>query len=334
MKFPLLLILVFSILVPEVTNGQIFPLYQRPQLELTAYQKLYAGNLVKNTQNFQIKGNVKSATITLISATNTDSAYNTEKNRYGIKSSIEIHKYDFLPNNNLHTYEVKSGHEYFNNYQIDTATEITIYHFNERTQQLMSILKTNFSRSNDKRFTETNFDNSGFKESLYYYGNSPQEKELYHTETCSWNKKRTVVRCNYNYIKPALGKGHNKYNYRAQSHIKHSYSDIVLIKKDPAKKSILITTFDKQGNIISVLSDSPKYGLIKGAPQNYTISYEYNENNELKSVQAKGSNQILIYDNNITTFEYNNYDQQGNWQEITIRKEGVELKYKRTITYY
>lgn len=325
--------LIVLLLLSEILYAQMLPsstFYQRPERTLTDYQKLYAENLVENTQNYRLKGKVKSVSISLISSSHKDTVLEHEEHGKGIENTVEIHKYDFLPNNILQTSELLLVHKYPNQARIDSSIQITNYYFNEDKSRLIQILKTTFNRHNDKRFTETNFDNKGFQISQYYYGKGPREREMYHTETFHWNKKRTVVHRNYNYVSPSLGKGHKRHSYRGESYKRPFYNNRILVEH----KHLITTTthFDANGNIISLTSND--LNIRSSLPDSYNFTYTYNDNNELLSIQNNGSTRHQMYDKTVTTFKYDNYDDQDNWQEMTISSSNSEKKYKRTITYY
>lgn len=328
-----ILTLSILLLLSEALYPQMLPsstLYQRPEQTLTDYQKLYAENLVENTQNYRLKGKVKSVSISLISSSQNDTVLEHKVHGKGIENTVEIHRYDFLPNNFLQTSELLLVHKYPNQARIDSSIRITNYYFNEDNSRLTQILKTTFNRTNDKRFTETNFDNKGFQISQYYYGKSHREREMYHTETFHWNEKRTVVHRNYNYVSPSLGKGHKRHTYRGESYKRPFYKNRILVEH---KHLITVTThFDANGNIISLTSND--LNIRSSLPDCYNFTYTYNDNNELLSVQNNGSMRHKIYDNDVTTFQYDNYDAQGNWQEMPINYSNSEKKYKRTIIYY
>lgn len=334
------LTLLIAILFIDLAYAQHLVSYQRPEIALTEYQQLYAENLVQNTKTYQLKGNVKLVTITLLDR-DLDSLTFTSK--YGrlkeIKSYFEIYKFQFLPNKKLQTYEVKYWErERFenaiNNPKIDTITKITSYYFNEENDKLLKIMN---SHSDSYGFhgettKEKYFDSLGFlKQEISFNIQVSKGKQMFWTIKYEWNQQRDKLKRNS-----------NNYGYREDEQKTFSFKDesyekathLGVIKTD---EEYCITGFDMQGNIISVGCYEPDIRSLP--PNNYNISYKYNENNELIEISKNGSEPTGFFNNKKTVFTYGNYDKYGNWQEMTISTTDdngkyTKLKYKREISYY
>lgn len=342
-KMKTALTLLITVLFVDLVSAQNLIFYQRPQLSLTEYQQLYAENLVQDTKTYQLKGNVKSVTITLLDR-NVDTFTYKEEERYNIKSLYEAYKFEFLPNKKLQTYEQKLEQEYkYNEYQNYVPSnrkyiKTTTYYFDGENNKLLKIKETNGDLTGIST-TEKDFDSLGFlKQEVAYSIAFEAKKQMYHTKNYKWNKQRNTVNYhfNYHYLNNEVEQG--KLSFKGESYEKAVYTDTIIGKgKEDFFGSFSTTMFDERGNIIALTSYDP---VIKSSlPNSYNFSYKYNENNELTEVLKNGSTFTTIYSNQITTFQYDNYDEHGNWQEMIINTSDAngrytKLKYKREISYY
>lgn len=334
------LALLVIILVIDLVSAQNLVFYQRPEYALSEYQKFYAENLEKSTKTFQLKGNVKSVTIMLVDRNYDSASYKSAKIEE-IKNYFESYKFDFLPNNKLQTYESKRAKEYNENTiyipKIDTTTRIINYYFDEENYKLLKIIENHFDSYgfHGKTTTETDFDSTGFlnMETVFNIRNN-SEKNIYYVKKYVWNKQRNAVNFYFNYYSPDREE-QGKLSFKGKSYKRISYTDTT-IGTDSFMTGESIT-FDKNGNI--VLERSFEEDIRSSLPNNYTISYKYNEDNELIEILKNGSFTLGFYHNEKTTFQYDNFDAHGNWREITIittddNGRFSELKYNRDILYY
>ena len=332
--------LLVIILVVDLVSAQNLVFYQRPEYTFSEYQNFYAENLGKSTETYQLKGNVKSVTIMLVDRTFDSASYKSAKMEE-IKNYFETYKFEFLSTNKLQTYESKIGKEYYENTiyvpKIDTTTEITNYFFTEDNYKLLKIIKTHFDSYgfHGKTTTEKDFDSTGFlnQETAFNIRNS-SNKNIYYVKKYVWNKQRNAVDFYFNYYSPDKVE-QGKLSFKGMSYKRISYTDTTI------GTGFFITgesiTFDKNGNI--VLITSFEEDMRSSLPNNYTISYKYNEDNELIEILKNGSFTLGFYHNEKTTFQYDNFDSHGNWREITIittddNGRFSELKYNRDILYY
>ncbi|PKP24204.1 MAG: hypothetical protein CVU03_13405 [Bacteroidetes bacterium HGW-Bacteroidetes-2] len=333
------LALLIVIFFTDLVSAQNLIFYQRPQLSLTEYQQLYAENLVTDTKASQLKGNVKSVTVTLLDR-NVDTLTYKEEERYNIKSLYETYKFEFLPNKKLQTYEEKLEREYkYNEYQNYTPSnskyiKTTTYYFDEENNKLLKIKETNGNST-----TEKDFDSLGFlKQEVNYRIGIKEKKQMYQTKNYDWNKQRNTVNYlfNYHYLNKEVEQG--KLSFKGESYEKTLYTDTIIGKgKEYFFGSSSTTMFDEKGNIIAQTSYEPD--IRSSLPNNYNFSYKYNKDNELTEILKNGTTRSKFYFNQITTFQYDNYDEYGNWQEMTINTSDAngkytKLKYKREILYY
>lgn len=337
------LTLLVIIFVSDLVSAQNRVLYQRPEYALTEYQKLYAENHIIEAQRLQLKGNVKSITITLLERDSDSLTYKTSRlNEY--KNYFEIYKFDFLPNLKLQMFKLQSGREYHENTgynpKIDTTTQIKNYVFDDENNRLLKIIEKSYDAYgfHGKSTTEKDFDSLGFlQQETAFNIQVSRGKQMYYLKTYKWNKQRDIMNYEFNYYSDKKEQG--KSSFKGENYKRIIVTDTVL-HENRERISFggnMSTFFDKRGNIISITSYEPD--IRSSLPNDYTFTYKYNDDNELIEIAKIGSVPTRIFNNEKTVFLYNNYDEFGNWQEMTIKttddnKKYTILKYKREILYY
>lgn len=337
------LILLITILTSDLVFAQNLMFLQRPTYRLTEYQNLYAGNFIKETQAYQLNGNVKSVTTTLLERKCDPLTYKTSRLNE-IINYFEIYEFNFSTNQKLRMYKVQSGQEYCEstgyNPKIDTITTIKNYIFDDENNKLLKIVEYSYDSHgfHGKSTTEKDFDSLGFlKQENSFRVQASSGKEMFYLKTYKWNKQRNVMNYQFNYYSDKEEQG--KSSFKSENYEKAFYTDTVLSINTGNNflEGNMSTFFDKRGNIILETSYEPDIRSM--LPNNYTFTYKYNDSNELLEISKSGSEPTRLFNNEKTVFLYSNYDQFGNWQEMTIKttddnKKYTILKYKREILYY
>lgn len=312
------LILLIGIFFTNLVSAQFFT----PGLTLTEYQQFYGGNLIKDIKTFKLKGTVKSVTTTLLDI-------ETNKEVSGQKS-LAIHTFEFLPNQKLKSYTQKTGSLDNENNELYSHIQTTIYSFDDGNSKLLKITDTY-----NKRTTEKEFDTLGFLKYETSYYIDVNGKHVYHEKNYTWNKKNNVATYFYKFYSPDAN-GKRKLSFKGESYQRPFYTSRI-IAEGSLKERYKTTMFDERGNIIHISSHEDD--MRSTPPNNYDISYEYNENNELLKIFKNGSTNLSHFNGTMTTFEYTNYDEYGNWQKLTVSttdkdENYTKVKYKREILYY
>ncbi|MBW7869381.1 MAG: hypothetical protein H3C31_13785 [Brumimicrobium sp.] len=338
-----ILVLLIVIFFTDLVSAQNLIFYQRPQLSLTEYQKLYGENLAQDTKTFQLKGNIKSVTITLLNRELDEITSNSlgfdKKTNY-----FEIYKLDFSPDNKLVKYEVKWGIERNENTNynslIDTITESTIFLFSKQNGKLLTIESSHSSYgSQEGTINEKSFDSLGFLlQEVSFKTHANLEKEKIFHKKYNWNEKRNVMNYEFNYYNTDKIE-HGKSSFKEETFEKPNHLGIMVHDGKLLNDPYCSTEFDMKGNIIHLLCLDPNTFGRSLFPLNYSITYKYNENNEVIERLKTGSIPTQYFPNEKTIFNFNNYDKQGNWQKMTIitkndYKKYEKLEYKREILYY
>jgi hypothetical protein len=317
----------------DFISAQIKP-FEYPSISLSKQQKLYAENLVKTTQTLRVKGNVKSLKIIELEG-NYEGKSNGNGEKKLFNKYFKINSYEFLPNNKLkihkYQYGIRGDENTSKNAILDTTTTKTAYYFDEINDKLLKITETLLKRS-EKHITETKINSEGFiSEKIAYNLNENEEKEVYYSiKYVLRRNKISWVKENSN-----LEDERGKLSLRGENYKKIN-NPKPLMTSEFIGNAHVTKQFDGHGNIVTMGSYEPD--IRSSLPNNYTFTYQYNEDNELIEIHRNGIG-LISYHNFITKIVYENYDKNGNWQNMTIKTSDdsgslSEVKYRREIRYY
>lgn len=292
---------------------------------LTTYETLQAKYLIKNTNTFGLKGNVKSL----------KESFSNNPN--------DIIRYEFLANGILY-YLQKGDTLQGSNY---VGAEFNQFYFDENTNQLSKIVKHNYwSRDSSKTVIKLDTNNFVFQEIYECYMCGPDYKRdgniFDYTLNYYWNTTKDTVKLIYSYVLPS-NRDDRHWNKTL------SFTNETKANKDSTFAPRLFGSieypeffeYDKKGNLIkwTSLDLQPKSTY----NTDIFIEYEYNQDNEIIKISTFSHSHGGPLEGrgvgNEYHIQYLEYDDFGNWTrkkiiEISHGQEPNEHFYKREISYY